>query len=408
MNCENIWSNSPRKPLPDVLDFIVDNRGKTVPTAKNGHILIATNCVRNENLYPSYEKIRYLSDDTYQHWFRAHPKPGDILFVCKGTPGRVCLVPNPVDFCIAQDMVALRVNKQIVYNKYLLAVLRNRLIQEQIAKTSVGDVIPHFKKSHFGQLLIPLPAFNIQTMIGDNYFTLSEKIENNKRINHHLEQMAQAIFKSWFVDFEPFGGTMPDDWQHEKLGDICQCVLGGTPSRNKVEYWNGKIPWINSGEINRFRITSPSEYITEQGLNHSSTKMLPAKTVVLAITGATLGQISILEIDSCANQSVVGIIPNDELPYEFIYPFIKDNIQNIISNKTGGAQQHINKQNIESVQLFLPTNQEIIKYNHQVAPIYAAIANNCFENARLAELRDTLLPRLMSGELSVADLKENV
>lgn len=109
----DIWSFE-KKPLPEILSFIVDNRGKTVPTTENGHILIATNCIKNENLYPSHEKIRYLSEETYQNWFRAHPKPGDILFVCKGTPGRVCMVPDPIDFCIAQDMVALRANEAIV------------------------------------------------------------------------------------------------------------------------------------------------------------------------------------------------------------------------------------------------------------------------------------------------------
>ena len=95
----DVW-NYEKKPLPEVLSFIVDNRGKTVPTSDSGHILIATNCVRNENLYPSYEKIRFLSEETYQNWFRAHPLPGDILFVCKGTPGNVCMVPDPIDFCI--------------------------------------------------------------------------------------------------------------------------------------------------------------------------------------------------------------------------------------------------------------------------------------------------------------------
>ena len=95
-------SNAPRYPLTDLLEFIVDNRGKTVPTSRTGIALIATNCIRNEYLYPLYEKIRFVSDDTYKTWFRSHPQPGDIIFVNKGTPGRTALVPDPVDFCIAQ------------------------------------------------------------------------------------------------------------------------------------------------------------------------------------------------------------------------------------------------------------------------------------------------------------------
>ena len=184
MKC-NIWEDSPKYPITELLSFIVDNRGKTVPTAENGHKLIATNCVTNNTLFPVYEKVRYLNDDTYQNWFRAHPVPGDILFVCKGTPGRVCMVPDPIDFCIAQDMISLRTNER-VYNKYLFAILRSQRIQQQITQTSVGDVIPHFKKQYMPQLMIPLPEMGIQRTIGDFYYTLSYKVEHNKRINDNF------------------------------------------------------------------------------------------------------------------------------------------------------------------------------------------------------------------------------
>ena len=90
--------NAPQVPLTELLDFIVDNRGKTVPTSEKGIALIATNCIKNEFLYPVYEKVRYVSQDIYETWFRSHPQPGDIIFVNKGTPGKTALVPNPVNF----------------------------------------------------------------------------------------------------------------------------------------------------------------------------------------------------------------------------------------------------------------------------------------------------------------------
>ena len=182
----DIWKNSPRVPITELLSFIVDNRGKTVPTAPKGHKLIATNCVTNNTLFPVYEKIRYLSDETYRTWFRAYPQPGDILFVNKGTPGRVCMVPDPVDFCIAQDMIALRADESKIYNKYLFAVLRSNEIQKQIYNTSVGDVIPHFKKQFMDQLQIPVPSLDVQKAIGDLYYQLSYKTELNKHINDNL------------------------------------------------------------------------------------------------------------------------------------------------------------------------------------------------------------------------------
>lgn len=112
----NIWRDYPQAKLTELLDFIVDNRGKSVPTVSIeeacNHVLIATNCIRNERLYPSYDKIRYISQETYESWFRSHPIAGDIIFVNKGTPGRVCLCPENIDFCIAQDMMAFRTKSE--------------------------------------------------------------------------------------------------------------------------------------------------------------------------------------------------------------------------------------------------------------------------------------------------------
>ena len=261
---------------------------------------------------------------------------------------------------------------------------------------------PNISAATIGKYEFYLPPLPVQKHIANILSSLDDKIELNRRINDNLEQQAQALFKSWFVDFEPWGGKMPSDWKEGKLGELCTCLLGGTPSREKKEYWNGDIPWINSGEVNKFRIVAGSENITKLGMQKSATKLLPKKTTVIAITGATLGQVSLLEIDACANQSVIGILENDLFPYEYIYPLITNNIQKIILNQTGGAQQHINKENVESHSVIIPTARTMEKYKNIQAPLFEFIAKNCFESARLAQLRDTLLPKLMSGELKIS------
>lgn len=288
---------------------------------------------------------------------------------------------------------------------FLYYLICSPLIRNPAIKSMVGSSgRQRVQTDVVANLDIELPPIEEQRKIGGLLKAIDDKIELNNKINNNLEHQAQAIFKAWFVDFEPFGGELPNDWKHTKLGTSCNCVLGGTPSRNKIEYWNGTIPWINSGEVNKFRIIKPSETITNLGLEKSATKLLPTKTTVLAITGATLGQVSLLEIDACANQSVVGIIPNDNLPYEYIYPLIKQNIAELVSNQTGGAQQHINKQNVENLDIVIPPYTYLAKYQNTVCSIYEMIANNCFENERLSSLRDNLLPKLMSGELDVSDL----
>ena len=109
-------------PITELLEEIIDNRGKSVPTASEGTPLIATNCIKHTSIYPTFEKIRYVDDKTLKTWFRAHIRPNDILFVNKGTPGRVCLVPNPVNFGVAQDMIAFRCDKNAINYKYLFTV----------------------------------------------------------------------------------------------------------------------------------------------------------------------------------------------------------------------------------------------------------------------------------------------
>lgn len=242
----NLWEDCNRVPLTELLSFIVDNRGKTVPTAPSGHKLIATNCVTNNTLFPVYDKIRYLSEETYQTWFRAHPIPGDILFVNKGTPGRVCLVPDPVDFCIAQDMIALRADESKIYPKYLFTVLRSREIQQQIYNTNVGDVIPHFKKQFLDQLLIPIPERSIQESIGDLYYVLSLKAERNKKINDNLEQQAQSYFQELFVD------NADPEWTTGTISDLGTVVGGSTPSKAKPEYYTESgIAWITPKDLSK-------------------------------------------------------------------------------------------------------------------------------------------------------------
>jgi type I restriction enzyme, S subunit len=133
--------SQPTISLQDAVSVIIDNRGRTCPIAQSGIPLIATNCIKNDRLYPVHEKVRFVSPDVYNTWFRGHPEPGDYIFVTKGSPGRVCVAPEPVNFCIAQDMVALRANPDKIYPKYLFAALRSATVQTGIENMHVGTLI---------------------------------------------------------------------------------------------------------------------------------------------------------------------------------------------------------------------------------------------------------------------------
>ena len=331
-----------------------------------------------------------------------------ILVSINGTIGNVAKYRD--EKCILGKSACFFNVKENVDLNFIYYVVANQQFKNTITQLATGTTIKNVSLEIMRNYTFRIPPLSIQKQIGKILSSLDDKIELNRRINDNLEQQAQALFKSWFVDFDPFKdgkfveselGRIPEGWRVERLGSVCKCLLGGTPSRNKEEYWNGKIAWINSGEINEFRITKPSEYITQEGLKKSATKLLPKKTTVLAITGATLGQVSLLEIDSCANQSVIGLLENEDIFHEYIYPLIKNRIDDLCSHMTGGAQQHINKNNVEQLEILVPPKKILVEYKQIATPIYSLISNICFESQKISKLRDSLLPRLMSGELKL-------
>ena len=399
--------------LHEAVKFIVDNRGKTVPTADNGIPLIATNCIKNNGLFPVFEKIRFVSEETYKTWFRSHPEPGDIIFVNKGTPGRVCLVPNPVNFCIAQDMVALRVDESVIYPKYLFAALRSDYIQNVIENMHVGTLIPHFKKSDFERLMIPVPDEVTQKYIGNLYYDLSMAIELNNQINKNLEEMAQAIFKSWFVDFEPFKdeefeeselGLIPKGWRVGKLSDVGEIIGGGTPSKSKPEYYSKKgIPWITPKDlsINKNKYISRGEIdISELGLRESSARLMPKGTVLFS-SRAPIGYIAIAKNAVTTNQGFKSVVPFENISSEYIYLLLKNSINEIESRATGSTFKEISGGEMKKVPIILPPKEIIRKFNEIATTLGKTQASLEDENNILMSIRDTLLPKLMSGEIRV-------
>ena len=388
----NLWTDYKRSPLPDLLSFIVDNRGKTVPTTEDGeHKLIATNCIRNENLYPSYEKIRYLSEKTYQTWFRAHPIPGDIIFVCKGTPGRTCMVPDPIDFCIAQDMIAFRCDEKVIYNRYLLAILRSREIQEQITNTSVGDVIPHFKKQFLNQLMIPVPPLDIQRKIGDVYFAFSLREEQNKKINENLQEQARAIYHHMIIE------NADAAWTPGVLSDIAVITMGQSP---KGESYNedgvGTVFFQGRAEFG-FRFPTRRLYTTDPK------RMAQANDALMSVR-APVGDINVAYEDCCIGRGLGAIRSKDGHQSFVLYTMFALREQLNVFNGEGTVFGSINRDALNSMPVDIPPKEIMDQFEDIVAPMDAAIRNNYDEICRLQATRDGLLPMLMSGKLDVSDI----
>ena len=358
---------------------------------------------------------------------------GDYVVSSSGTLGRIAEVyPEDLPVMLNTSTIRFRpIDNLLLDRLYLRYFLESQVFQQQGKSLATGSVQLNYGPSHLAFVEMPLPPIKIQKVIGEVLDSITRKIDLNNRTSKTLEDIAQTIFKSWFIDFDPVKakmagekpagmdaataalfpeameesefGLIPKGWEIRKIESLCETLLGGTPSRTRDEFWGGEIPWINSGKVNDFRITAASEYITELGLEKSATKLLPKGTTVLAITGATLGQFSRLEIDCCANQSVVGIVGSAEASNEFIYSNIKNGIQRLISAQTGGAQQHINKEDVNAFSIVYPGKKLIDAFTYVVGGMFAEIGVLLNQSISLAEIRDSLLPRLISGELQIPE-----
>ena len=467
--------------LKDAVLFIVDNRGKTAPTEKTGIALIATNCVNNVDLYPRKLNLRFVSQHTYDTWFRAHPRPGDILLTNKGSQnGAICLVPDPVDFCIAQDMVALRADPKKIYPLYLFSALRSDLVQKRIKALNVDAVIPHLKKTDFDKLHIPLPAPSVQRWVGDLYFDLSCRIELLRETNATLEAIAQAMFKSWFVDFDPVHanatlpsprgrgaggegnnasrhphpsplpagegvqsmsvaipargtpvcapgvppdpsaaaalfpdsfeeselGLVPRGWQIAPIGDVVESVGGGTPDTKELSYWEGGVHcWTTPKDLSGIQapvLLTTERKLTDKGLAKVSSGLLPAGSLLLS-SRAPIGYLAIAQVPMAINQGYIGMLPNSKLPPLFMLFWCRQNMEIIKGRANGSTFMEISKKAFRPIPAVVPPASVIDAFMQVAGVMFERIVSNEQQAQTLASLRDTLLPRLISGQLGLPE-----
>lgn len=447
----------------DLLINIVDNRGRTCPTVEQGIPLIATNCIQNTGLYPVYEKLRYVSEETYNSWFRDHPKPGDMVFVCKGSPGRVCWVPNPVPFCIAQDMVAIRADEGKVYPKYLFALLRSDAVQNQILNMHVGTLIPHFKKGDFSNLYLQIPEdMEYQKQVGDAYFSFCEKIDSNNQINKTLEQMAQAIFKSWFVDFEPVRakiavleaggsaedallaamqaisgknetqltllqaeqpeqyaelrataelfpsamqeselGEIPEGWDASTIGQSFILTMGQSPPGDTYNEIGEGVPFYQGRTDFGFRFPIQRVFCTEP------TRLAQTRDSLVSVR-APVGDVNVALQQCALGRGVAGLRhPKGHQSFVF-YSARSLKLHFELYNGEGTVFGSINKKDFQNLPIVIPSANALKAFENTVAPLDSRIETNEHIIRTLSELRGTLLLKLLSGELRLPEAEAQI
>lgn len=278
-----------------------------------------------------------------------------------------------------------------------------------------GSTRPNINAKMYGNMELILPPREQQNFLVNILDKIDKKIEINKRINKNLQDLAKAIYRYHFIDYKPYAldglmkdsslGLIPKDWSVQSIEEFVDDMKnGGTPKRGKPDYWdNGTVPWLKTGEINNNIIIKSEEHITESGLKNSSAKLLPINSIIMALYGkGTAARIGLLKLEATTNQACCAMICNDFNKTLFLYLFLLFNQKEIENLASGSVQQNLSKDLIANLELVVPPIEIIEELPFK--EIYDKIANNYFEIEYLTNLRDTLLPKLMSGEIDVSEI----
>ncbi len=316
-----------------------------------------------------------------------HDKPS-VLIPRKGSLDNLFFAKPPfwtVDTIFWTDIFTDKVDSTFLYYK---------LITEKLSQYNEGTAVPSLTTAVLNEVEVPLPPLDEQKRIAQILSSLDDKIENNNAINKNLEEQAQAIFKSWFVDFEPFGGTMPSDWRDGILGEIADIVMGQSPSGSSYnEEKNGTVFYQGRAEFGwRFPL---------QRLFTTEPKRLAQKNDILMSVRAPVGDINIAYEDCCIGRGLSGLRSNSGSQSYLLY--LMKSLHEVFQmhNGTGTVFGSINKESLHNIKVTIPNDDYINKFEEIVSAFDKHILCNTEEIRNLSQLRDTLLPKLMSGDLRV-------
>ena len=359
----------------------------------------------------------------------------DILLTYTGTLGEVALIKENDRYHLAPNVCLIR-PKEI--DPYLLfSYMRTRNFKQSLDSLTVGSTQKTIPMKNIRQIKISYTEENIQNVTNFSRY-IDKKIELNQKMNRTLEDIAETLFKSWFIDFDPVRakaegrptglskeisdlfpdsfedsqfGEIPKGWQIKEIQELCESISsGGTPKRKQKDYWeNGTIDWFKTGELLDTYLLESEEKITDSAVKESSCKLWNKGTILFAIYASpTVGRLGILTKPSTSNQAAAGLIPKESVGIPFLKNlllFSRKEMQHIAS---GAAQQNINVGILKEFKVISPNHEIAGHFSKINEPIEKKIFSNLREISYLSQIRDLLLPKLISGELKISDAENMV
>ncbi|MCW1244655.1 restriction endonuclease subunit S [Pseudomonas sp. SAICEU22] len=407
-------------PLRELCFSITDCHHSTPVWSERGKIVVRSFNIRSGKL--DLSSTSYTDEKTFQErTLRAKPEGGDLIITREAPMGEVCIIPDGLECCLGQRMVLIKPNPEKITSEYLLYAMQSDFVQRQINQSDkTGSIVSNLRIPLLKELEIPL--VDQSEKIAVVLSTIDAKIDCNNHINAELEAMAKTLYGYWFMQFDfpdfngkPYkssGGKMvynttlkriiPCGWSDSNILAVADLLGGGTPTKKKAEYWGGDIPFFTptdaDGQSFKF---STADYITDEGLKGSSTKVFGRHTIFITARGS-VGKLALAGVDMAMNQSCYALRAKPGISHTFLFFLAKELIHHLQVKSSGSVFDSIVSNDIELTKLAIPTEDVIEKFAAVVEPAFEKIASNIQENLQLTQLRNWLLPMLMNGQVTVA------
>ncbi len=328
------------------------------------------------------------------------PEKGDILIAKDGSVMKhVFEVKDEPNYVVLSSIAIVRPDNSLINSSFLSYAIKSPLIIEQILTNFVsGSGVPRIVLKDFKKVEISYPPLQEQQAIAEVLSSLDDKIDLLHRNNKTLEEMAETLFRQWFVE------GAKEEWEVKRLDDILTTVGGTTPSTSNPEFWNGNINWTSPRDITTLSgiyLFNTERKITEAGLKKVSSGLLPEGTLLMS-SRAPVGVLAFAEIPLCINQGYIAVLDNKGYNKLFIYLWLKNNMEYIHSYSNGSTFMEISKSAFKSLEITLPPINIIDTFCSHIKPLFDKIKHNEQSIQNLKITRDTLLPKLMSGQVRVS------
>ena len=344
--------------------------------------------------------------------------PGDVILTHKGTVGRVARVPlgAPHFVCSPQTTFWRSREPDRLDQSFLFGYLRSPEFAAQLKRRMhESDMAPYVSLTAQRSLLVPLPPIERQRAIAAVLGALDDKIDSNRRLAGLLEETAAALFCARFVDFvgvEEFEeteiGPVPHGWCVAPIGNVLPVVGGSTPSTKVPAYWEGDHCWATPKDLSGARspiLLDTERHITNLGVEQISSRILPMRTVLLS-SRAPVGYTAVSFVPIAVNQGFIAIPPTDSIPSEFVYFWLRERMGEIKAHAGGTTFAEISKRAFRPLPMIVPPSATLDAFRGVVEPIFDKMAGLEGERRTLTQIRDALLPKLVSGEIRVPDIAD--